>query len=107
MVVNEAAERLRTAGRNDDCPCGSGKKYKKCHLRADEEAASKSLAEGNAAKSKAAEAEAKAAEEAGHEGHGHGPGAHPKAASAAASGLPGVPKGPRSHKPMNTPRKAV
>ncbi|HBN02568.1 MAG TPA: YecA family protein, partial [Bacteroidetes bacterium] len=18
-------------GRNDDCPCGSGKKYKKCH----------------------------------------------------------------------------
>jgi SEC-C motif len=21
-----------TAGRNDDCPCGSGKKYKKCHL---------------------------------------------------------------------------
>ncbi|MEN8905447.1 MAG: SEC-C metal-binding domain-containing protein [Clostridiales bacterium] len=19
------------AGRNDDCPCGSGKKYKKCH----------------------------------------------------------------------------
>jgi SEC-C motif len=21
-----------TAGRNDDCPCGSGRKYKKCHL---------------------------------------------------------------------------
>ena len=23
-------------GRNDPCPCGSGKKYKQCHLRADE-----------------------------------------------------------------------
>ncbi len=26
-------------GRNDPCPCGSGKKYKKCHLQADENAA--------------------------------------------------------------------
>ncbi len=25
----------RTVGRNDPCPCGSGKKYKKCHLEAD------------------------------------------------------------------------
>jgi hypothetical protein len=25
----------RTVGRNDPCPCGSGKKYKKCHLDAD------------------------------------------------------------------------
>jgi len=24
------------AGRNDPCPCGSGKKYKKCHLAQDE-----------------------------------------------------------------------
>ena len=23
-------------GRNDDCWCGSGKKYKKCHLKSDE-----------------------------------------------------------------------
>lgn len=23
-------------GRNDPCPCGSGKKYKKCHLGRDE-----------------------------------------------------------------------
>ena len=22
---------LRDVGRNDPCPCGSGKKYKKCH----------------------------------------------------------------------------
>jgi len=26
-------------GRNDPCPCGSGRKYKKCHLAADQEAA--------------------------------------------------------------------
>jgi preprotein translocase subunit SecA len=24
------------AGRNDPCPCGSGKKYKKCHMLIDE-----------------------------------------------------------------------
>lgn len=27
-----------TLGRNDDCHCGSGKKYKKCHLEKDETA---------------------------------------------------------------------
>jgi hypothetical protein len=100
MSVNEAAERLRSAGRNDDCPCGSGKKYKKCHLRADEEAASKALAEANAARAKEA-----AAEEPGHEGHGHGPGEHPK--SQAGAGPSSAPKTPLSHKPINTPRKAV
>ncbi|MBE7705577.1 MAG: methionine aminopeptidase, partial [Cyanobacteria bacterium SIG29] len=26
-------------GRNDECWCGSGKKYKKCHLQADEKIA--------------------------------------------------------------------
>jgi hypothetical protein len=25
----------RTLGRNDDCWCGSGRKYKKCHLEED------------------------------------------------------------------------
>jgi tetratricopeptide (TPR) repeat protein len=34
----EAKSRLAAAGRNDPCPCGSGKKYKKCHLQADESA---------------------------------------------------------------------
>jgi tetratricopeptide (TPR) repeat protein len=37
--VEAAKTRLGTAGRNDPCPCGSGKKYKKCHLRDDEAAA--------------------------------------------------------------------
>lgn len=103
MSVNEAAERLRQAGRNDDCPCGSGKKYKKCHLRADEEAASKALAVGNAAKAKAAEAEA-AAKEASQPEQGHGP--RPKAKSVSGPAV-SFPKGPRSHKTINTPRKAV
>ena len=30
---------MTTAGRNDPCPCGSGKKYKKCCLPKDEAAA--------------------------------------------------------------------
>ena len=34
----EAKGRLAAADRNDPCPCGSGKKYKKCHLRDDEAA---------------------------------------------------------------------
>jgi tetratricopeptide (TPR) repeat protein len=36
---DEARARLAATGRNDSCPCGSGKKYKKCHLGADERAA--------------------------------------------------------------------
>src|SRR3569623_2174687 len=33
-----ASPRLAGTGRNDACPCGSGKKYKKCHLIGDEAA---------------------------------------------------------------------
>jgi SEC-C motif-containing protein len=29
--IAEPARRVATAGRNDPCPCGSGKKYKRCH----------------------------------------------------------------------------
>ena len=35
-----ARARVSDTGRNDPCPCGSSKKYKKCHLAADEAAAS-------------------------------------------------------------------
>jgi tetratricopeptide (TPR) repeat protein len=35
----EARQRLTDTGRNDPCACGSGKKYKKCHLAADQAAA--------------------------------------------------------------------
>jgi tetratricopeptide (TPR) repeat protein len=39
-----ARARLAGTGRNDPCPCGSGKKYKKCHLAADEGAAAAPVA---------------------------------------------------------------
>jgi hypothetical protein len=44
-------------GRNDPCHCGSGQKYKKCHLPKDDAARSAELAAAAAA---AAEAQAKA-----------------------------------------------
>ncbi len=37
-ATEAARARLTSTGRNDPCPCGSGKKYKKCHLAADEAA---------------------------------------------------------------------
>jgi tetratricopeptide (TPR) repeat protein len=36
--AEQARTRLAGTGRNDPCPCGSGKKYKKCHLAEDESA---------------------------------------------------------------------
>lgn len=30
----QQAIKIERPGRNDSCPCGSGKKYKKCHLPA-------------------------------------------------------------------------
>lgn len=47
-------------GRNEPCHCGSGKKYKKCHLAEDVSAASAKLAEQNATVAAAAAAEAEA-----------------------------------------------
>jgi len=49
-------------GRNDPCHCGSGQKYKKCHLPKDDAAKSAELAAAAAAA--AAAAKAKADEEA-------------------------------------------
>ena len=43
-------------GRNDPCPCGSGKKYKKCCLKKDEEARRVALAEAERAAREAAAA---------------------------------------------------
>ena len=36
MNEKDFKERLKSTGRNEQCPCGSGKKYKKCHLPEDE-----------------------------------------------------------------------
>ncbi len=53
-------------GRNDPCHCGSGQKYKKCHLPKDDAARSAELAaaaEAAAAAQAEADAEAEKAEE--------------------------------------------
>lgn len=45
MEKSNYNDRLKNTGRNDKCPCGSGKKYKKCHLASDEEAKRKEMLE--------------------------------------------------------------
>jgi hypothetical protein len=104
MAENEALARLKNAGRNDPCPCGSGKKYKKCHQPADEEAERKRRGEEHAAAVK--EGEAKAAEEAKKD---EGENASKPAAKPAHTGSnPAKPTGqPKGHKPMGAPRKMV
>ncbi len=102
MPITDAETRFRTTGRNDDCPCGSGKKYKKCHLREDEESLSKSLAVRNAEAAKEAEAEES------HEGHNHAPGEHPRPGKASSAPQAfSSPKTPLSNRPVSSPRKAV
>ena len=55
---------IEKIGRNDPCHCGSGKKYKKCHLEKDEvvDRKQREKAALNAAKVAAAEGEANAGE---------------------------------------------
>ena len=55
---------MSKVGRNDPCHCGSGQKYKKCHLAADDAARSAEIAKANAEAAAALEAlEAEEAEE--------------------------------------------
>ena len=69
MSLEESQKRLRAAGRNDACPCGSGKKYKKCHRAEDESvvhaqhAQQKAVADAAAEPAAAAASDAKAAGE--------------------------------------------
>lgn len=62
MTLEAARERHRNTGRNDDCPCGSGKKYKKCHQAEDDTLISNELT--RLEQEAAAELAAKAAAEA-------------------------------------------
>jgi len=32
---------MKEVGRNEPCPCGSGKKYKQCHMKVDKESTSR------------------------------------------------------------------
>ena len=105
MADEKYKERLKNAGRNDTCPCGSGKKYKKCHLQADEESNSKALAKAReAAEAKAAEAEAEAEGDEGadkKEGQAHPPDAkRNKYAPKIPGGKPANPS-----RQISTPRK--
>ena len=52
-------------GRNEKCPCGSGRKYKQCCLGKDEEKARKARAREAAKAAKEAEKARKAAEKSG------------------------------------------
>lgn len=66
MSLEAVQARHKAIGRNDACTCGSGKKYKKCHLAADDQAINaelsrlKAVADAEAAAKAAAEKEAQA-----------------------------------------------
>jgi hypothetical protein len=94
----------RRVGRNEPCPCGSGRKYKHCCLGKDEVAAREARVKAEAKAAKAAEKAAKQAD-AGKEG------ASPEVA-------PPPPRKPQTYQPwrkaatnthafqrMSTPRK--
>jgi hypothetical protein len=103
MSDQDYAKRLKEAGRNDACPCGSGKKYKKCHLQQDEDATRAERAKQTAevaAKAKALEESApEAKDEAGK----------PKPEIKAAHHTPAKPTAGTNmnHKPVAGPRKMV
>ncbi|HWL84226.1 MAG TPA: SEC-C metal-binding domain-containing protein [Polyangiaceae bacterium] len=59
-IVEKGVVTAIKLGRNDPCHCGSGQKYKKCHLPADEAKRSAELAAIAAAAAAAAQAQAEA-----------------------------------------------
>jgi SEC-C motif len=99
----------RPVGRNETCPCGSGKKYKHCCLDKDEAKQRAARARAAEKEAKAGEKEAKAAEKEGE-----------KADAAESAGqVPPKPRKPQTYQPwkksaatnthafqrMSTPRK--
>lgn len=77
MSLEEAQERHRTIGRNDDCPCGSQKKYKRCHKTDDDATISaelKRLGDAAAAEAAALAAAEQKESESGEKGTSAGPG---------------------------------
>ena len=75
MADNEYETRLKNTGRNEPCACGSGKKYKKCHLEADQVSHREALAKAAPAPAPAAavaEEDKEKKEQPAHpEGKGH------------------------------------
>jgi len=74
-------------GRNDKCPCGSGRKYKQCCLRKDEEKA-------RVAREKAAAKDAREAEKAREAAE-----TEDKDAAASSAGVQLKPRQPQTHQP--------
>ena len=78
-------------GRNDKCPCGSGRKYKQCCLRKDEEKARVAREKAAAKEAKEAEKARKAAEKSGEtEGDD---------AAASGAAVAQKPRQPQTHQP--------
>lgn len=78
-------------GRNDKCPCGSGRKYKQCCLPKDEEKARLAREKVAAKDAKEAEAARKAAETSGETGD--------KDAAASGATVQKKPRQPQTHQP--------
>ncbi len=96
-------------GRNDPCHCGSGQKYKKCHLPKDDAAKSAELAAAAAAAATAAKAKADEEAEAADKEAEAGGGA-PAADRAAARTKDAAGVRPRTPAPTQAPafrRKSV
>ena len=106
MADEEYKERLKQTGRNDTCPCGSGKKYKKCHLQEDEGKRSKDMAKAaEEAAARAAEEEAKEeSTEEKKDDHGHPP--EHKGRKGASTKPKPKPKPATVARQVSTPRKA-
>ncbi|HEU4534723.1 MAG TPA: SEC-C metal-binding domain-containing protein [Polyangiaceae bacterium] len=68
-------------GRNDPCPCGSGKKYKKCCLAKDEQAALAAYAAAAAPPATAPAADSGEAGEGGETAKARAPGAPTRSTS--------------------------
>lgn len=108
MSFETARERHKNTGRNDDCPCGSGKKYKKCHQAEDDAVISaelRRLEEAAAAELAAKAAEAAEQGEAGAKAEGRAEDPRKKPANRGAAA-----QGPRPNavgKPNNLPRRGA
>ena len=95
-------------GRNDPCHCGSGQKYKKCHLAKDDAAKSAELAAAAAAAAAQAKADADAAAEKEEDGKDESTGSVADRAAARSKDAAGT--RPRTPAPTQAPafrRKSV
>jgi hypothetical protein len=103
MADSKWQERLKNLGRNDECTCGSKKKYKKCCLEADEKKKSEEIAATQAVAKAKVEKEMAEHKHDEHCDHGHHE--HPQAHEhgGTSSVKPHAPTG--AMKQVSAPRK--